>query len=270
MFANTGIFMKKIKNIFILFPIILFFTGIISSCNQPQSDVKSKISLFAATGTMLAVNEICDSFTPGNTVQIEKNYAASGNLARQIVNGANANIFISADIEWINFLKDNNLLIDTTISVFAKNKLVIICPKNEHFTIDFSEQFDIESIVPDKIAIGDPSYVPVGKYAKRVLDTLGWYNRISNKVILAKDVSSVLHYVELDECDWGIVYYTEALKSEKVKIICEIPENLCLPIQFYIAELRSSNTESKKLYSYFKTNKAKRILEKQGFITEIN
>jgi len=261
--------MNKLFNILLLLPLLFGLLIINSSCNKP-SKVKSNISLFAATGTMLAVNEITDSFCTEYSNQIEKNYAASGNLARQVASGAKADLFISADLNWINYLKSNNTLIDSSISVLAKNRLVIICPKNKNFTIDFSEQFDIESIIPDKIAIGDPSYVPAGKYAKKVLDTLGWYTKIRNKIILAKDVSSVLNYVELGECDWGIVYYTEAIKSEKVNIVCEIPENLCSPILFYIAEIKNSNLESKKLYTYFKTIESKNILEKHGFINDLN
>ena len=189
--------MKKIKNIittsFLSMLLILF----LFSCNKVNND--NPITVFAATGAMYALDELSDSFYSDYSISIDKNYAASGNLARQIYSGAKSDIYISASLEWINHLKNNNELIDSTIHKLAKNKLVIICPKNRNVHIDFSSEFNIESIIPDKIAIGDPAYVPAGKYAKEIFDTLNWYTKIKNRIILAKDVSSVLHYVELGE-----------------------------------------------------------------------
>ncbi|MFC2104395.1 molybdate ABC transporter substrate-binding protein [Bacteroidota bacterium] len=220
--------------------------------------------MFAAAGTMLPTNEICNYFLSENNIQAECNYAASGALARQIKAGADADIYISANKQWVDFLDENNLVIKSSISEIAKNKLVIICPKNKEIEINFSKEFNIQSAINDKIAIGDPKYVPVGKYAKQFLDSLKWFNEIQSQIILAKDVTSVLHYIELGECDWGIVYYSEALKSEKVKIAYEIPTNLYDPIIFYIA-LLNENLHSKELYNYFKSNKAKETFLKYGF-----
>ena len=216
---------------------------------------------------MLPTNEICDSFTSNYKYEIDKNFAASGALARQIKAGAEADIYISSNKQWIDFLNDNKLLVENSISEIASNKLVVICQKNKNIKLEFSKEFDIKSNIIDKIAIGDPKYVPVGKYAKQVLDSLDWYNSIQNRIILAKDVMSVLHYVELGECDWGIVYYSEALKSDKVKIAYEIPQELYNPIIFYIALLKE-NQQTKQLYQYFKNDTAKEILNKYGFITK--
>jgi len=214
---------------------------------------------------MLPVNEVCKLFSSNNTAQIEKNYAASGALARQISSGAETNIYISANKQWIDHLKDNNLLIQNSIKKVAKNKLVVICSKDKQPNIKFTKDFDIQSAIDDKISIGDPKYVPVGNYAKQVLDSLDWYNKIENQIILAKDVTSVLHYVELGECDWGIVYYSEAIKSNKVKIAYEIPQQLYNPIVFYIA-LLNNNKESKGLYDFFFSKSTKETFGKYGFI----
>ena len=152
-----------------------------------------------------------------------------------------------------------------SISKLANNKLVIICPKDQEVNLEFNDDFDIKSAVKNKISIGDPKYVPVGKYAKQFLDTLTWYRQIEDQIILAKDVTSVLHYVELGECDWGIVYYSEAIKSDKIKIAYEIPADLYKPINFYIG-LINSNSQTNEFYNYFSSNTAKEIFTKHGFI----
>ena len=238
---------KNILRIFLL-SFLFIIIGLQYSC-QNKSNHKTNfeeplsIQLFAAGGIMLPSNEICDSFK----IEVERNFAASGILARQIKAGAEADIYISANKQWIDFLNDSKLIVENSISKIARTKLVVICPKNNDVNLEFSKAFDIKSNIIDKIAIGDPKYVPAGKYAKQVMDSLDWYNSIQNKIILAKDVMSVLHYIELGECDWGIVYYSEALKSDKVKIAYEIPQELYNQIIFYIA-LLEENQESKQLY----------------------
>jgi len=253
---NTKTYIRIIQ-----FSFLSIYIGIMTTCNQESNQ---KVQLFAAAGTMLPSTEICDSIHTNQNIEIEKNFAASGDLARQIKAGADADIYISAHKQWIDYLNENHLIIENSISEIASNKLVVICPVNNEIILDFSTDFDIETVVKDKISIGDPKYVPVGKYSKQVLDTLNWYNQIQNQIILAKDVTSVLHYVELGECDWGIVYYSEAIKSDKVKIAYEIPQELYSPIKFYIALLKD-NQQTREVYQYFKSEKAKDILNKYGF-----
>ncbi len=263
MFIKNKIELKsKIYNHYIFLLLLIFSLGFQFSCHQTNNNVK----LFAAAGTMLAVDEICASDELINNISIEKNYAASGALARQIKAGADASVYISANKQWIDFLADNNLLIQNSVMQLAKNKLVVICLKDKNIDIDFCQDFNITSAIHDKISIGDPKYVPVGTYAKQALDSLNWFKQIENQIILAKDVTSVLHYVELGECDWGIVYYSEAIKSNKVKIAYEIPTELYRPIIFYIALLKD-NQQSKYLYHYFQSQQAQEIFNKHGFVT---
>jgi len=233
----------------------------VAACNQKT---KSDVQLFAAVGAMLPTNEICDSFETEKNITIERNFAASGALARQIIAGAEADIYISANKQWIDYLIDNKIIIKDNISELAKNKLVVICKKDSDIEIEFTQDFDIKLAIGDNISIGDPKYVPVGKYAKQALDSLNWFNQIQNKIILAKDVTSVLNYVEMGECDWGIVYYSEAIKSSKIKIVYEIPLELYDPIIFYIALLNDNHT-TRTLYQYYKSDIAKNILIKNGF-----
>jgi len=253
----------KIKlSIILLF--LPFVALILSSC---ENKATNNLKVFAATGAMLPVNEICNSFEESFQIKIDKNFSASGLLARQIIAGADADIFISANKEWIDFLKADKQIKKQNISIFAYNKLVVICSIDKDIKIDFTKDFDIESAIQDKISIGDPKYVPAGRYAKQMLDSLNWFNKMQNKIILAKDVTSVLNFVEFGECDWGIVYYSEALKSNKVKIAYEIPQSLYSPIVFYIG-LVNENERSKQFLNYLENGLSKDILAKYGFKIE--
>ena len=258
--------MKRTERI--AFTIILICIFLITECTPKNKEKNTSVTIFSAAATIIPVTEIADSFSSVYSIGVEKNFAASGILARQIYNGAKADLFISANKEWIDYLVDRNLLIDTLVDKLAENMLVVICHKSKIVNLDFSADFNIKSIIPDKIAIGDPSYVPAGKYAQQALNSLGWYSDIKDRIILTKDVASVLNLVELNECDWGIVYYSEAIKSEKINIIAEIPENLYDPIVFYVALLKNSNKESFIFYDYLKTRQAKEIMSKYGLKTD--
>lgn len=258
--------MKRTKRI--SFSIIFICIILITGCTAKDKELNTTVTVFSASATMIPVTEIADSFSSAYSIRVEKNFAASGILARQIFNGAKADLFISANKEWIDYLTDKNLLVDTLVAKLAENKLVIICHKSKVVNLDFSADFNIKFTIPDKIAIGDPSYVPAGKYAQQALNSLGWYSDIKDRIILTKDVASVLNLVELNECDWGIVYYSEAIKSEKINIIAEIPENLYDPIVFYVALLKNSNKESLIFYDYLKTRQAKEIMSKYGLKTD--
>lgn len=246
------------RSIFYFF--LLISVGFVISCKKNET---AKIQLFAATGSLLPTKEISNSFESKHNILINNNYSASGILARQIKTGAEADIFISANKEWIDYLIVNKLLNEKAVTTIAINKLVLICYKNNNINITFTKEFDIKSNVKNKIAIGDPNYVPAGKYAKQVFDTLNWYSELKEQMILTKDVTSTLHLVEQRECDWGIVYLSEALKSDKVKIYT-IPEDLHEPVIFYMGKLNNKeNTQS--LYEYFKSETADKIFNKFGF-----
>lgn len=258
--------LKTINYIFYkIFLFSLIIVSLLFSCGNSITSTK----IYAAAGTMLPINEIINNFPYNKTSEIEKNFAASGSLARQIKSGAEADIYISANKQWIDYLANNNLLIVESIKELARNKLVIVCLKEKELNIKFDNDFNINSIINDKISIGDPQFVPAGTYAKQALEHLSWFNQIQERIILAKDVTSVLRYVELGECDWGIVYYSEALKSDKVKIAKEIPQELYNPIFFYIAKLNNKQTTI-ELYDFLLNKKAKEIFNKFGFKADLN
>ncbi len=255
----------------LLFPLIigillLVNNGCINTVNSGDPSILT-LRLFAAAGTANPANEICTMFSGMNNLKIERNFASSGTLARQIRNGAEADIYISADKLWVDYLKNENLLIDSTIVALAKNRLVFICPKDApEYKIDFSRDFPIESLDVKQIVIGDPDYVPAGRYTKQMLDSLDWFERIREKTIMAKDVVSVLHYVEMGACDLGVVYASEVRPNSNVRIVSVVPEMLYDPIVFYISMLKDADKSSIDLYQQFIHKDSDIVLKKYGFI----
>ncbi len=235
----------------------------------PSGTPKATIRIFAAAGARAAVEEICAQFDPQNRYNIELNFASTGLLARQLSNGVTGDIFISANKQWIDYLLEKKKISDKSIRVLATNTLVVITKKDNPVSPpQFNRDYDIAQCLKGKIAVGNPDYVPVGKYTKMVFDSLKWLPMIEEKMVLAKDVSSVLHYVELGECDWGIVYYTEAIQSSKVEIIAEVPPQLHPPIHFYMAQIENNSLAGKELSRSFTEQSGKAILIRKGFGVE--
>lgn len=238
---------------------------LIISCDADETESKT-LTIFAAAGTRQVTEEICNLFEQEYNCLINRNYASSGILARQLEKGAMADIYISANKQWVNYLANKNILVDSTIRPMAKTRLVIISPINKtKISFDFKPGYNIAEAVPNRIAIANPAHVPVGAYARDVLENLQWLEKLENKVLLAKDVSSILRYVELGECDWGIVYYTEAIKSNKINIIADVPAKFHDPVVFYIGNIRSAKPESQLLNAFFHSPKGMKLLTRNGF-----
>ena len=258
----------KLNRIFglLIFIIVLLNSCLIKKKNYKPLYQKKTFVVFAASGVRLATEEICDLFEKKTGHKVLRNYASSGTLALQILNGAEADIFISANRQWIISLLNAGILAEDAIVDLAANSLAIIAPAGfNHIDIQFTKNFNILTAIPDKIAIGDPAHTPVGEYTMDIFRSLGWHQAVRNKMIKTRDVASVLHIVSLKECDWGVVYLSEAIFSEKVEIIAEIPPGLHSEIVFYIADMKGQTASGHNLLQMFIDKSGKDILRNFGF-----
>ena len=191
--------------------IVLIF--LFSCSGQTKQGETEKIYVFAAASLSDVISEIVDSFKVDNDVDIKLNLAASGTLARQIEQGAQADVYLSANKSWMDYLVQKSLVIDT--AVFATNELVLIATPEDSLSV--TNIAWLLNNTEKKIAIGDPGYVPAGKYAQQVFDYYGI--DITHKLFQTTDVRSVLMMVEMGEAGYGIVYKTDAVQSGKVNIV---------------------------------------------------
>lgn len=235
------------------------------SAENDKASEKS-VMIFAAASLTDVLSEIITLFENEYGISVQTNLASSGTLARQIEQGGNPDIYISASKKWADYIDSLGLFIRDYKTEIAKNELVLISPFNRETTIsEIDSSLDFTSLLgSERLSIGDPAHVPAGNYAKQSLEYFGWYERVSNKILPAKDVRSALMVVEMDEVPLGIVYGTDALKSEKVKIIATFPEQSHKPI-VYIAGVCNENTPAKDFYSFLISKDLMPVWNKYGF-----
>ena len=198
-------------------------------------------------------------------VNISYNFGSSGALQQQIEQGAPADIFISAAKKQVDALEQKGLLVAGTRNIIAKNRLVLVVPKN---SVGITSFYNLKDAKVKKIAIGEPRSVPAGQYAQQVLEKLKIWNQVKPKLVFANNVRQVLASVETGNAEAGLVYVTDAKISNKVKIIVAADEKYHSAIIYPLAVVkRSKNLAAAKEFSQFlSSDQAKTVFKKYGFI----
>ena len=211
-------------------------------------------------------NELIPMFEkkyPG--VKVTPTYASSGDLQTQIENGLETDVFMSASNKQMNALADEGLIDNDTNLQFLENKVVLIVPADSDANIT---SFDDLKDFNGTIAIGDPESVPAGQYAKEALTNLKLWDGLESKFSLGTDVTAVLNQVGEGSADAGIVYATDAKSSDKVKVVCEAPENsLDTPCIYPVAQLKDAKDAdaAKAFMDFLQTQEAKDKFVEYGF-----
>jgi molybdate transport system substrate-binding protein len=242
---------------------IIFCSVILFACNQRDTQNESTITVFCAAGLVNVINELSDSFSFINDVEIKLNLASSGTLARQIMQGNNADIYISANKHWANYV-DSIGKFNSQKSLY-QNKLALIVPVNSEIdSINFYSTKSLSKLFSSYLSIGDPKHVPAGKYAEQALHLLGWDVDLKNRLLPAKDVRSAMMLVELEECEMGIVYYSDAIQSKKVRIVGIFPEDTHDPIIFYALLNKKTSDPAIRFFEYLSDTSLNKIWIKNG------
>lgn len=190
------------------------------------------------------------------------NFGSSGALAKQIEQGAPADIFISANPKWMDYLVEKHRIQAETVRPFAYNSLVFV--GNQALSVKVLG--DLEQL--QHIAIGSPKSVPAGQYAEQALQAAGIYQQLQDKLVMAKDVRQALMYADRGETDGAFVYRTDALLAQNAVILFEVPQNLydevTCPIGLTVEG--AAKPETMAFYTFLKTAEAQEILRKYGFI----
>lgn len=226
---------------------------------------EEKITVFAAASLTNALGDISAQYEKEKAVKISHSFAASSTLAKQNENGAPADIFISADTKWMNYLQDKNLINVASRKEFLGNKLVLIAPKGRGFAVKLDKAFDFAKAFDGKLCTGDIDSVPAGIYAKESLTYLGWWNGVKTRIVGAQDVRGALAFVERGECSAGIVYETDAKVSNKVEIVAAFPEESHKPIVYPVAFVANAKNMNNDYLNYLQSRPALEIFRKYGF-----
>jgi len=238
--------------------------------NLPQAPAQTPgghLVVFAAASLKNALDAISEQWRRETGKHAVMSYAASSTLAKQIEQGAPAQIFISADLDWMDYAAQRNLIKPETRSNLLGNRIVLIVPKDKAQKVEIKPGFDLAKILGGgRLAMANVDYVPAGKYGKAALEKLGVWPSVSGSIAQAENVRAALLFVSRGEAPAGIVYQTDAAADPGVAIAGTFPENTHPPIIYPIAlTAAATNTDAEAFLAYIKSAKAKPLFEAQGF-----
>lgn len=252
---------------FLRFFAFVSFLAALAGAPQPSA-AQEQITVFAAASLKNALDDTNAAFAKATGVKVTVSYAASSALAKQIEQGAPADIFISADLQWMDYLGERKLIKPDTRFNLLGNKLVLIAPAASRIgNVSIGPGFDIAKLAGSgRIAVADVNAVPAGRYARAALEKLGAWAKAEPKLAQAENVRATLAFVARDEAPIGIVYETDAKVEPKVKVVGAFPDDSYPPVIYPVAATAITAKQSVSQYLHFlRTPAAKAIFEKYGF-----
>ena len=253
--------MNRLAGLFLTFAISL------ATIPAPAAAQDKSLTVFAAASMKNALDEIDAAYTAKSSVKITVSYAASSALARQIEHGAPADVFVSADADWMDYSIGKKTINEPTRVNLLGNSIVLIAPKDSKIdNVTIAQGFDLAKLAGDgKIATGDVKSVPVGKYAKAALEKLGAWQAAEPKFAMAESVRAALTLVARGEANLGIVYSTDAKVEPGVKVVGTFPADSHPAIIYPVAATATAKPETNDYLAFLRSTVAKTILEKYGF-----
>ncbi|MBR0810083.1 molybdate ABC transporter substrate-binding protein [Bradyrhizobium diazoefficiens] len=234
---------------------------------SPAAAQDRTITVFAAASMKNALDEINAAYTARTGVRFSVSYAASSVLARQIEQGAPADVFVSADTDWMDYAIAKKTVNAPSRVNLLGNSIVLIAPKASGIdNVTITQGFNLAKLAGDgRIATGDVKSVPVGKYAKAALEKLGAWQATEAKFAMAESVRAALTLVARGEANLGIVYATDAKVEPGVKIVGTFPADSHPPIVYPVAATTTAKDGTSDYLAFLRSSAAKTILEKNGF-----
>jgi molybdate transport system substrate-binding protein len=243
----------------------LLFASIVSvapACAQGRD-----VLVFAAASLKNALDDNAAQWQRETGKKVVTSYAASNTLIKQIEQGAPADIFISADLDWMDYGQQKNLIKPDTRVNLLGNRIVLVAPKDSTVSVNIQPGFDLAALLNGgRLAMGNVDAVPAGKYGKAALEKLGAWDGVKDKIAQAESVRAALLLVSRGEAPLGIVYQTDAASDPSVKVVGTFPESSHPPIIYPIALTKdSTNPDAKAFLNYLRSAAARPAFERQGF-----
>jgi len=225
------------------------------------------VTVFAAASLKNALDDVAKNYERDRGVKIVASYAASSALAKQIEQGAPADLFISADLDWMDYLEARKQIRPESRKNLLRNRLVLIAAVDRKAKVDIGPNFPLAALLGgERLAMANPASVPAGKYGQASLETLGVWKDVQPKVAPAESVRAALALVSRGETPFGIVYRTDALTDKKVRIVGEFPDNTHPPIVYPAALIAGNiNPAAMDFLSYLSSSTARAVFDKYGF-----
>jgi molybdate transport system substrate-binding protein len=239
----------------------------ITACSLPAAAQDKSITVFAAASMKNALDDINAAFLKATGTKVVASYAASSALAKQLEQGAPADVFASADLEWMDYSAQKKTIKDDTRVNLLGNRLVLIAPKTSRLgNVTIGPGVDLAALAGDgRIVTGDVRAVPVGRYAKVALEKLGAWPKAAPKMAMTENVRAALALVARGEAPLGIVYETDAKVEPSVKIVGHFPEDSHPPIVYPVAATVTAKPGAARYIAFLRSLAAKTVFERYGF-----
>jgi molybdate transport system substrate-binding protein len=226
-----------------------------------------ELLVFGAASLTNALEELGADYARETGQPVKFSFAASSALARQLEAGARADVFLSADIEWMDYVQAHGLIDLRSRRDLLGNRLVLIAPVSSPVSLEIKPGFRlIEALGSGRLATGDPDYVPVGRYARSALTTLGVWSEVADRLVRADNVRTALAFVSRGEVPLGIVYATDAKVDAGVRVVGEFPADSHLPIVYPLAVTSNAGPGAVRFAEFLGSAHAREIFQRFGFI----
>lgn len=245
--------------------LLLIAVSLASTAARAQDD--AGLTVFAAASLKEALDDAAAAYRKQTGVPVRVSYAASSALARQIEQGAPADVFFSADLEWMDYLQQRNRLDVATRRSLLGNRLVLIAPRASTAQVDLKRPATLLAALGDgRLAVGQTRTVPAGKYAKASLESLSLWNGVRPRLAESESVRAALMLVARGETPLGIVYASDAKADPDVRVVATFPEDSHPPIVYPVAALRGARAaQAARFVQWLASPAADALFTKRGF-----
>ena len=245
----------------------VLLTAAFTPATAPSAEDK-EVTVFAAASLTNAMQELGKAYTDKTGVKVTFSFASSSAIAKQIESGAPADMFMSADTEWMDYLQQRGLIEVATRKDILSNRLVLIAPASSTIQLKIAPGFALAQALgkDGRLSTGDPDFVPVGRYARSALSNLGIWNDVADRLLRADNVRSAMAFVSRGEAPLGIVYLSDVGVDKKVRIVDTFPTSSHLPIVYPAALVKGARAGTQEFYAFILTPESRAVFEKYGFI----
>lgn len=223
-----------------------------------------QITVYAAASTTNAIQDLAALYEQEKGVKVITSFAAASALAKQIEQGAPADVFVSADLKWMDYLEGKAKIVKASRRNLLGNRVVLIAPKGKAFAVKLEKGFDLPGAFQGRWCSCNAS-VPIGQYSQQALTALGWWSALEARLAAAPDVRSALAFVERGECAVGIVYETDAKRSDQVEVLGVFPAATHAPVLYPIALVQGGKPAAQGFLDFLRMPAAAKVFRQYGF-----
>ena len=243
------------------------FAAVLALAAAPAPALADDVIVFAAASLKNALDDVTTRYLNATGKPVTVSYAATSALARQIEQGAPADIFFSADERWMDYVAERGLIEPDSRATLLGNRIVLVVPAASPADVAVAPGMDIAGLLGDdgRLALADVESVPAGRYARAALQALGAWDAVADRIVQADNVRAALAFVARGEAPAGVVYATDAAADPAVRVVGAFAEDSHPPIRYPLALTPTADGDARAFFAFMRSPAARPAYEAQGF-----